>query len=305
MPRIAYVPHRFGAGTLATIEQADLIIGEYRAQGYELTLRQLYYQFVARGLIPNNQRQYKRLGTIISAARLAGLLDWLSIVDRLRAAKGTHHWQTPSSIIDASAASYNIDTRADQDTYLEAWIEKDALAGVMARPCEAADVPHFACRGYVSQSALWGAAQRIIAEGVDKGRFAVVLHLGDHDPSGIDMTRDIQDRLNTFGADVTVERLALNMDQVEEYDPPPNPAKLTDSRCAGYVAVHGGQSWELDALEPTVIHDVVARAIARHTSRNRQAVLREKQEAERSLLQALADNWNAYAAMIAKDQKGT
>lgn len=94
---------------------------------------------------------------------------------------------------------------------------------------------------------------------LDAGQAPVILHLGDHDPSGIDMTRDIVARLEVFTdyAGIEVRRVALNMDQVEQYGPPPNPAKLTDSRVGQYIAVYGLDSWELDALEPQVIVDLI------------------------------------------------
>ena len=84
-----------------------------------------------------------------------------------------------------------------------------------------------------------------------------ILHFGDHDPSGIDMTRDIADRLHLFGSEVDVRRVALNMDQIDQYDPPPNPAKLSDSRSEKYVSEFGPNSWELDALEPRVLAALV------------------------------------------------
>ena len=84
----------------------------------------------------------------------------------------------------------------------------------------------------------------------------MIIHLGDHDPSGIDMTRDIQERLQMFGADVYVKRVALTMNQIGTYNPPPNPAKITDSRASKYIDEYGNESWELDALEPQVITDL-------------------------------------------------
>jgi hypothetical protein len=89
------------------------------------------------------------------------------------------------------------------------------------------------------------------------GQTPIILHFGDHDPSGIDMTRDIDDRLRMFMGGMEVRRLALNMDQVEQYQPPPNPAKLTDSRATGYIERFGDESWELDALDPTTLSALV------------------------------------------------
>lgn len=259
MPKIVYIQKKFRAATLRAIEQANAIIEEYQAAGYSLALRQLYYQMVARVLIPNQQREYKRLGQIIKDARLAGLVDWNAIVDRTRAVRSKSHWDTPVGILKTCARQYQMDRWRDQDYRVEVWIEKDALVGVIAGVCNDLDSAYFSCRGYTSASAIWRAAMRFRRYDRDDKR-TVVLHLADHDPSGIDMTRDVRDRLDllTFmSGSIDVERIALTMDQVDEYTPPPNPAKVTDSRFAGYMAKYGGDSWELDALEPQVIEALI------------------------------------------------
>jgi hypothetical protein len=266
VPRIAYPPHdghRFTPKTLRIIELANEICADYRTQGYDLTLRQLYYQFVARDLIENSDRSYKNLGNTVNMARLAGLLDWRYIVDRTRNLRDQAHWNTPEQIVDAVAQQYRTDRWANQPTYVEVWVEKDALIGVIASACEPLDVPYFSCRGYTSQSEVWGAAQRLIRRN-NRGQKAVIIHLGDHDPSGIDMSRDIADRFETFGADATVKRIALNRDQVDQYRPPPNPAKLTDARAQGYIARHGRYSWELDALNPTTLGALINGTVLEH-----------------------------------------
>lgn len=261
MAKQKYANIDFKADTLAMIRRANAIIGEYQAQGYKLTLRQLYYQHVARGLITNTLQSYKRLGSIINDGRLAGLIDWDAIEDRTRNLEARSTWESPEQIISAVAQSYAESPWADQPYYVEVWVEKEALVGVIERTCRRLFVPWFACRGYVSQSELKDAGDRL-AYMSTKGKTPLVLHLGDHDPSGIDMTRDNRDRLSMFaGEPVEVKRLALNMDQVDRYGPPPNPAKSTDARFAGYLAEHGDESWELDALEPSVIDQLISDAV--------------------------------------------
>lgn len=256
MPRIQYEEHRFSTGTTQIINHANAIIAEYTAQGYDLTLRQLYYQFVARDIISNTQQEYKRLGSIINDARLAGLVDWSHLVDRTRNLHTQPHWSSPANIIHACVESYRIDKWATQKCRVEVWIEKEALAGVFERVCDELDCPFFACRGYTSQSEMWSAGQRLLSI-MDAKQRPVILHFGDHDPSGMDMTRDIRDRLKMFMGGVKLHRLALNMDQIEEHAPPPNPAKTTDARYAGYLAEFGEESWELDALEPDLLEGLV------------------------------------------------
>jgi len=241
---------------LAVVKQANAIIQEYQAQGFILTLRQLYYQFVSRDLIKNTMREYKRLGSIINDGRMAGLIDWSALEDRTRNLETLAHWDSPTDIVEAVSQQYRIDKWARQPHRVEVWIEKDALAGVIEGVCQEFDVPYFSCRGYTSQSEMWAAGQRLLR--YRKGKQPpVILHFGDHDPSGIDMTRDIRDRLQLFMGGLELRRLALNFDQVEQYDPPPNPAKLTDSRIGAYLRDHGNESWELDALEPAVLVELI------------------------------------------------
>lgn len=258
--KICYVEKRFGAKTSAMIANANAIIEEYEAQGFELTLRQLYYQFVARDLIPNTMRDYKNLGAVINDARLAGLISWNAIVDRTRNLMKNSHWNGPHEIVEACAKQFQIDKWAEQTHRVEVWIEKDALIGVIERAARALDVAFFSCRGYTSQSELWAAGQRL-SKYLDGGQTPVVIHLGDHDPSGKDMTRDIEDRLRMFMGGCEVNRIALNMDQIRKYNPPPNPAKITDSRARGYIKQFGKQSWELDALDPKVIHSLIEKTV--------------------------------------------
>lgn len=291
MPKICYRQKRFSADRLEKINKANEIIADYQSQGYELTLRQLYYQFVSRDLIPNNQKEYKNLGDIINDARLAGLVDWYAIVDRTRNLRSLGHWTSPESIISACASQYRIDKWETQPYRIEAWVEKDALVGVLENVCNDLDVPFFSCRGYTSQSEMWAAAMRLKAYR-NQDQKPLVLHLGDHDPSGIDMTRDIQDRLNEFSeGKIELRRLALNMPQVQQYNPPPNPAKLTDSRCEGYIREHGTESWELDALEPSVISKLIrSEVMAVRDEAKWKAALAEETE-QKSQLEKVSDQW--------------
>jgi len=291
MPMICYTSANFTASTKRIIGQANKIIVEYAALGYDLTLRQLYYQFVARGLIRNKQSEYKRLGDIVNNARLAGLIDWDRITDRTRNLRVQSHWDSPADIIVACEQSFRLDKWERQPYRPEVWIEKDALIGVLDQCCPALDVPYFSCRGYVSQSEMWSAAMRL-KQWERAGQKTVIFHLGDHDPSGVDMSRDIQDRLRLFGSIADVERLALTMEQVEEHNPPPNPAKMTDARASGYVDLYGDESWELDALDPATITSLINEAVAAIRDEEKwQDSLAEENE-HRRLLGVVAHKWH-------------
>lgn len=288
--KIKYVDKRFSASSLQMVAITNLIIKEYQEQGFDLTLRQVYYQFVSRDVIPNKQSEYKRLGSIINDARLAGLIDWNAIVDRTRELRGNSHWESPHDLVEACAKQFQVDKWIGQAYRVEIWIEKDALVGVIDRICREFDVPFFSCRGYTSQSEMWEAGQRFLRY-MDKGQHPVVIHLGDHDPSGKDMSRDIDDRLELFtsesGIKPTIERIALNMNQIEKYNPPPNPAKLTDSRARAYVDQFGDDSWELDALDPKVIAALIRKAVGQYRDVKKFEARRKLEEGHRaSLLKA-------------------
>lgn len=184
--------------------------------------------------------------------------------------------------MEAVYASYKRDLWADQVWRPEVWVEKQALEGVIGGICNKLRIDFFACKGYNSQSEQWAAGQRF-AEYAKKGQRPIVFHLGDHDPSGIDMTRDNRERLSLFaGTPVTVTRLALNMAQIDELKPPPNPAKQTDSRFEAYQEEFGDSSWELDALEPQYIERLIEKNVMliRDEAVWDQSLLREVEERE-------------------------
>ncbi|WP_210302598.1 hypothetical protein [Phyllobacterium sp. 628] len=293
-----FIEKKFRKSTVSIITQANVIIDEYRAMGFSLTLRQLYYQFVARGIIPNKQTEYKRLGEIINDARLAGMIDWSSIEDRTRNVRQVNMWSSPQSILDAVASQYLEDPWDTQRYAPEVWIEKDALVGVIEPICNRLRVPFFACRGYTSQSEQYRAGKRFAAS-YRNGKRPLVLHLGDHDPSGLDMTRDNGDRLRMFARHgVMVRRLALNMEQVEQYSPPPNPAKETDSRFENYREQYGDESWELDALNPPIIEALIQEALDDVIDADAWQEVIEREEANKGDLEAVAHRWDDVSEFL-------
>jgi hypothetical protein len=300
MPKIKYREIAFRSDSLKVIQQANTIIGAYQAQGLDLTLRQLYYQFVARGLLANTLRNYQRLASIVDDGRLAGLIDWNTIVDRTRETHTIGSWTGPGAIVQACADQFRVDMWEGQEFRPEVWIEKDALVGVIESVCDEFSVPHLACRGYTSQSEMWRAAQRLLGYR-KRGQTPIILHFGDHDPSGIDMTRDIDDRLAMFmrGNNPEIRRLALNMNQVRQYNPPPNPAKSTDSRFAAYLREHGDESWELDALDPTVLQALIRDEIDGLIERDAWDERQGEQDSHRENLTAVAERWTKIETLIA------
>lgn len=265
MPLICYEKYNPRGQSKELIELSVQILEEYAEEGYTLTLRQLYYQLVSRDVIPNSQKSYSNLGNVISKARDAGLIDWNHIEDRSRRLRRKSSWDGPQDFIQSVVPQYHHDLWKGQERRVYVFVEKEALEQVVSRPAERWDCPYFANKGYLSSSSAWNVAHNMMLKNDDGCRSFVVLHLGDHDPSGIDMTRDIRDRIQNYARptgdlrsiEVVVKRIALNMDQIELYEPPPNPAKVTDSRFDAYQQQYGDESWELDALQPRVIDKLI------------------------------------------------
>lgn len=245
------------------------ILRRYSAQNIILTNRQLYYQLVAADLIPNAQEVYKRICKFLTDARYGGHIDWSAIEDRGRTPEKHSEWNNVKDLISSAVASYRLPRWKDQDYYVELYCEKQAMESVLKPIADKYHIYFGANKGYSSASTMYDLAQRIKEQIID-GRSAIILYLGDHDPSGLDMIRDIRARINEFltasedsyiDADFKVIPVALNMQQIKKYNPPPNPAKITDPRAKGYIAEFGNKSWELDALKPEVLNSLTESAI--------------------------------------------
>ena len=285
----AFTTIKFQARTLTVIEQANESISEYAMQGFTMSLRQLYYQFVSRDLLVNQLASYKRLISVMTDARNAGLVDWDAIEDRTRELVTHNSWDSPEAIIHAVAQQYREDVWEGQLYRPEVWIEKAALLGVIAPACERFRVPYYANIGNDSTTQQYAAGKRFAAL---FDQIPIVLHLGDHDPNGLDMTRDIRKRLAMYAREeVEVRRIALNIDQVRRYNPPPNFTKETDSRYEGYVEQFGEECWELDALSPTVIDQLIRDEVEAMIDRNKWRKAEAAESRNRVLLGRVSQNW--------------
>lgn len=286
-----FIRKDFHTTSLTQILLINQILDEYQQQGYDLSLRQLYYQLVARDKIENSVKSYKKLGKLVSDARLAGHVDWSMIVDRSRSQIINQHWDNPGQIVKAAARSFQLDKWENQPVHIEVMVEKDALSGVLLPVTEKQDIYFTANKGYPSASLLYRMSKRLFYY-LGLGKDIYILHLGDHDPSGMDMTRDLADRLKMFtGYPVTIKRLALNMDQIEKYNPPENPAKLTDTRAEVYIAEYGWNSWELDALEPRVLAELVNNFVDEYRDEDLWQETLDKETEMRKSLNTFADTW--------------
>lgn len=313
MAKIKFRTVRLSKENKSRLEAINSIIEEYQEEGYTLTLRQLYYQLVSRDVVPNKQSEYSKLSTLLKEGRMGGIVDWDAIEDRLRKPQSPSSFESPKSILDACIEQYELPRQGGQKTYIEVWVEKDALSGVLKRVTEKYHVPILVNRGYSSVSAMFDSYERFSRK-VDSGKKILILYLGDFDPSGMDMIRDIKDRITEFfkkdaidifeTLDISVQQemydtvynqynehevifsqaeiaeitadeyfklwveenfivkpIALTKEQINLYNPPPNPAKITDPRAKEFIKKHGATSWEVDALKPEVLNSLLTRSI--------------------------------------------
>lgn len=262
--KLAFRNQKITPARAAQIQRANDILEEYAEQGYRLTLRQLYYQLVARDMVPNAVREYSKLSETCVIGRMNGLIDWDAMEDRLRKPYLTYAVNSIEEAIEDTISQYKRDRQEGQPCNIEIWTEKDAVSNILKRVSVHYHTRLMVNRGYTSCSAMYEAYNRVSRAPNDDG--SVILYVGDHDPSGLDMLRDIEDRLEEFGAGgmFKIVPVALTMAQIKKYDPPPNPAKISDPRAGWYIREFGDMSWELDALPPEVLEKIVKRAVLAH-----------------------------------------
>jgi len=248
------------------VPEVNAILNQYNVR---MTLRQIFYRLVSKHLIQNTLSQYKNLSRILVKARERGDVDWTRIEDRSRTTIGgdygfnsaEHFLGGVEENFKQAWKRFTMPMWASQPNFLEVWVEKDALSALVSDVAEGFRVKTCPARGYSSFTYVKEGAERL-DEYEDKENI-IILYLGDYDPSGLDITRDLEERLQDYGIlDVDVERIALTLDQIRQYSLPPMMAKQKDPRYAKFVADTGGaDAVELDALEPPILQDIITRAI--------------------------------------------
>ena len=248
-----------------TIQHIIDIVNDYTDQGYILTLRQLHYQLVSNNWIVNHVSAYKKLGTILDDCRYGGIIDWDAIEDRGRVPYLPYSVRDVEHALQDTADQYRIDRQEGQKHKIELWTEKDALAGILRRSTNKYHIRLVVNKGYTSSSAIYTAYQRII-ENLKAKKATIILYFGDHDPSGLDMVRDIRERLDFMlrngDYELTdevflVKHIGLTMPQINQHELPENPTKVSDPRAKKYVEEFGKTCWEVDALKPPVLSSIV------------------------------------------------
>ncbi len=245
------------------------------------TVRQVFYQASVRGIVEKSEAGYAKVQTDLVLMRRAGDLpyDWLA--DNTRWQRKPRTFNSVEQALDDTARLYRKALWAEADAYVEVWLEKDALAGVILPVTSTYDVPLMVARGYASLSFLHEAAEYISTLEVP----AYIYHFGDFDPSGVNAGEKIEQTLKEMApnADINFERIAVNRDQIAVWHLPTRPTKATDSRARGF----GDISVELDAIEPNRLRNLVKSAIERHLPPTQFATLKAAERSERALIAGL------------------
>jgi hypothetical protein len=279
-----FTEKNFRSESISLIANCNKVVDEYLEQNLRLTLRQLYYQLVTKNIIRNEERSYKNLSNLVSDARLAGMIDWDAIEDRIRVPRIPSEWLNIQELVDSALYSYRLPRWETQENYIELWVEKDALAGVLQPLAHQYHVPMMVNRGYSSQSAMYEASKRFLNNS-EKIMLAII-YLGDFDPSGEDMVRDIEDRMRIFGCgdEFEVRKIALTLSQVKKYNPPPNPAKHSDPRSKEFIAKYGASSWEVDAINPKELSRIIKEEIKSYIDTDAMEIILTKEDDDKQRL---------------------
>lgn len=242
------------------IEMVREVLGQY---SFKPTVRQVYYRLVSPPyqIIENKTSVYKYYDAQMVRARERSDIPRDAFTDTSRRTLGGDYgYRSPEefkqALIEAAQPeNYTRPMWGTQPAIVEVWVEKDALAVLLNSVAEQYRVPVLASRGYSPFTLLDKAVERFLEKG------GVILDFRDHDPSGLDMGRDVVDRLERYGGKFRYRRVALNYDHVKSFNLAPNPTKQADPRAKGYVAQYGDECWELDALPPDELNRIVDEAI--------------------------------------------
>jgi hypothetical protein len=246
-----------------------------------MTVRQVFYQATVRGVVEKTEAGYAKIQTDLALMRRGGLLPYHWLADNTRWQRNPRTFGSVKEALDYTAKFYRKALWAGADSYVEIWLEKDALSGVLYPVTDAYDVPLMVARGYSSLSFLHSAAEYINILDVP----AYIYHLGDFDPSGVNAGEKIEQTLRELApdAEISFERIAVTPEQIAAWNLPTRPTKMSDSRAKGF----GEISVELDAIEPGRLRAIVKDAIEQHLPAEQYEILKVSEASERQLIAGL------------------
>jgi hypothetical protein len=274
-------PIKRARSTKAAVEKRRTDLYDIIAEMQPMTVRQVFYQATVRGIIEKAESGYAKVQTDLTLMRRAGELPYGWLADNTRWQRKPRSFDSVQQALEHTAQFYRKNLWTDADSYVEIWLEKDALAGVVLPITATYDVPLMVARGYASLSFLHNAAESINELTVP----AYIYHLGDYDPSGVNAGEKIEETLREMApdADIHFERLAVQPSQIYEWDLPTRPTKPSDSRSKNF----GSISVELDAIAPDTLRDIVSKAIEWHLPEHHLEILRAAEESERQIINRL------------------
>ncbi len=250
-----------------------------------MTVRQVFYRLVSNGVIGKSEAEYKStVVRLLGQMRRAGDVPFDWIADNTRWMRKPRTWSSLETMLQRTAEAYRRDVWDNQDVYVEVWLEKDALAGVLYEVTKQWDVPLMVSRGYSSITYLHSAAEAIAAQ----GKPAHIYYFGDYDPSGLDIPRKVEAGLREFAPDAEIEfeRVAVTDEQIVSMNLPTRPTKKSDSRSKNFI----GESVEVDAIPPKVLREIVSECITQHVDDRAYDVLLAAEESERGALMSLINS---------------
>ena len=254
--------------TKAEVETRREALLDIIDDGKPMTVRQVFYQATVRGLVEKAESGYGKVQNDLTLMRRDGVLpyDWLA--DNTRWQRKPQTFDSVEQALRETAAFYRKSLWTDADSYVEIWLEKDALSGVILPITSMYDVPLMVARGYASLSFLYNAADYINTLTVP----TYIYHLGDFDPSGVNAGEKIEETLREMAPDAEIyfERLAVTEEQIDAWNLPTRPTKKSDTRSKSF----GDISVELDAIEPNRLRQIVQEAIEQHLPQEQYAVLK-------------------------------
>jgi hypothetical protein len=276
----------------AAVSDLKQVIYDIVAADHPMTVRQVFYQLVQRGSIEKTEAQYQQtVVRLLAAMRIAGELPFSWIVDHSRRRQVTRTFSSVTEAVEDTARFYRRSALRDAPAYVEVWVEKDALSGIMWDATCDYDVPLLSSKGMPSLTFLHSTAEQMRFEWEVRRRPTYLYQFGDHDPTGALIPRTIEARLREFcpKVDFTVERVALTEAQIVEHRLPTRPTKREGNPHAkGFE----GESVELDALPPRILKAMVSEVIERHITPAALSALRVAEESERDLLRTWGDQFS-------------
>lgn len=291
--------YRWKASSYQILAMCRKITEEYLQMGIKITLRQLYYDLVSENIIPNHDTVYKKISKLLTDARYLGLIDWDAIEDRNRPSVMHIDWDNPHDALTTLIAQYRLPRWEDQKYYLEVFTEKDALSSIIEPICDKYHIRFNVNKGYSSASIMYKLSKRI-AKKIDEGKEVILLYVGDFDPSGLDMVRDIDDRITEFlengetyynSYKFSIHHVALTLEQINERNPPPNPAKIKDPRAKWYIAKYGKKSYEVEALKPQYLINKIEEAIHQYIENDKYIKYLDKEKKQKEDMKNFADKY--------------